>query len=86
MKEQTNERIEQKLMNKILSKTKEIEESSFFRHDNRLFRQFPAYSARIKLFFNRNRQCFGHCYYAFFNKKSVKNLEENAKTPEKYVN
>ena len=27
-------------MNEILSKTREIEENSFFQHDNRLFRQF----------------------------------------------
>ena len=42
--EQTNERlskrIEQNFMNEILSKTREIEENPFFRHDNRLFRQF----------------------------------------------
>ena len=42
--EQTNERasetIEQKFMNEILSKTREIEQNLLFRHDNRLFRQF----------------------------------------------
>ena len=35
-----SERMEQKSMNKISSTTREIEESPFFRHDNRLFRQF----------------------------------------------
>ena len=41
--EQTNElsseKIEQKFMNETLSKTREIEENSFFRHDNQLFRR-----------------------------------------------
>ena len=41
--EQTNElsseKIEQKFMNETLSKTREIEENSYFRHDNRLFRR-----------------------------------------------
>ena len=35
-----SERMEQKFMNNISSTTREIEESPFFRHDNRLFRQF----------------------------------------------
>ena len=37
--EQTDERMEQKFQNKI-SKTREIEENPFFKHDNRLFQQF----------------------------------------------
>ena len=37
--ERASERIEQKFMNEILSKTRQIKENSFFRHDNRLFRQ-----------------------------------------------
>ena len=40
MNERLSERIEQKFMNEILIKTREIEENSFFQHDNRLFRQF----------------------------------------------
>ena len=36
----TSERMEQKFMNEISSTAQEIEESPFFRHDNRLFRQF----------------------------------------------
>ena len=38
--ERASERMEQEFMNEILSKTREIEENPFFRHDNRLFRQF----------------------------------------------
>ena len=42
--EQTNElaseKIEQKFMNETLSKSQEIEENSYFRHDNRLYRRF----------------------------------------------
>ena len=36
--ERASERIEQNFMNEILSKIRQIEENSFFRHENRLFR------------------------------------------------
>ena len=37
--EETSQRIEQKFMNEVLSKTREIEENLLFRHENRLFQQ-----------------------------------------------
>ena len=38
--ERSGERIEQKFMNEILSKAREIEENPRFGHENWLFRQF----------------------------------------------
>ena len=38
--ERTNERASERIEQKFMNETREIEEAPFFRHDNRLFRQF----------------------------------------------
>ena len=68
--ERSSERIEQKFMNEILSKTREIEDYSgekksysFFRHDNRLFREFL--------------QNIGNCYYLYILcEKKTRNIQK----------
>ena len=61
MNERASEKIEQKF-NEILSKTREIEENTLFRHDNRLFRQFL--------------QNIGNCYQLHFMWKNEKYIEK----------
>ena len=54
-------------------KTRIIKKKS---NENVLKRRFPAFSAGKVFLKNRTRPCFGHCYYAFLNKKSVKTDDE----------
>ena len=63
--ERSSERIEQKFMNETSSKTREIEENPFFRHNNQLFRQFL--------------QNIGNCYLLYFMGKKNKKYREKVR-------
>ena len=54
----------------VKKKNKKHKENDDFRHISGIF-------GRKKVFLkNRTRPCFGHCYYAFLNKKLVKTDDE----------